>query len=73
MILNIIEFGAKIWYQGPEQQILNENLSSATDAPDIISQDFDNQIKHNRVTRIDILLLQFISSLLRLVTKPNGG
>ena len=73
MILDIIEFGAKIGYQGPAQQILSENLSSATDAPDIISQDLDNQIKHDRVTKIDILPPQFISSPLGLVPKPNGG
>lgn len=73
MILDIIEFGAKIGYQCPPQQILNKNLSSATDAPDTISRDLDNQIKHDRVTRVDILPTQFISSLLGLVPKPNGG
>lgn len=30
MILDIIEYGAKIGYQGPLQQILSKNLSSAT-------------------------------------------
>lgn len=73
MILDIIEFGAKIGYQGPPQQILSENLSSATDSPDIISRDLDNQINHDRVTRIDILPTQFILSPLGLVRKPNGG
>ena len=73
MIFNIIEFGAKIRYQGPLQQILSKNLSWATDAPNIISQNLDNQIKHDRVTRVDILPMQFISSPLWLVLKPNGG
>lgn len=36
MILDIIEFGAKIGYQDLAQQILSENLSSATDASNII-------------------------------------
>ena len=42
MILDIVEFGARIGYQGPIQQILSENLSLATNAPNIISQDLDN-------------------------------
>ena len=57
MILNIIKFGAKIGYQSLTQQILCENLSSATDAPNIIFQDLDNRIKHDQVIRIDIFLL----------------
>ena len=56
MILKIIEFGTKIGYQGQEQQILSKNLSLATNAPNIISWNLDNQIKHNWVTKIDILL-----------------
>ena len=49
MILDIINFGAKIGYQGLAQQILSENLSLATNAPNIIFQDFDNQIKHDEL------------------------
>ena len=73
MILDIIEFGTKIGYQDPRHQILSENLSSAIDVSDIISQDLDKQIKYNRVTKIDILPPQFILSPLGLVPKPNGG
>ena len=47
MILDIIEYGAKIGYQGPSQRILSDNLSSAKDAPDIISRDLEDQVKHN--------------------------
>lgn len=39
IILDIIEYGAKIGYQGPLQRLLSDNLSSATDTPDILSQD----------------------------------
>lgn len=52
---------------------MSKNLSSATDAPDIISQDLENQIKHDRVSQVDILSAHFISSPLGLVPKPNGG
>lgn len=70
MILDIIEYGG---YQSPLQQILSKNLSSATDAPDIISQDLENQIKHDRVSQVDILPAHFISSPLGLVPEPNSG
>lgn len=73
MILDIMEFGAKIRYPGPLEQILSKNLSLATDAPNIIFWDLNNQIKHNRVTTVNIFLTQFISSFLRLVPKPNGS
>lgn len=73
MILDIIKFGDKIGYQSPAQQILSENLSLATDAPNIIFQNLDNSIEYNRVTKIDILSTQFILSFLELVSKPNGG
>lgn len=71
MIIEIIEYGAKIGYQGPSQRILSDNLSSAKNAPDIISRDLEDQVKHNRVTQVDILPVHFISSPLGLVPKPN--
>lgn len=73
MIQDIIEFGAKIGYYGPLQKILSKNLLSAIDIPDINSQDLDNQIQYNRITKVDIFPIQFISSPLELVPKPNGG
>lgn len=73
MILDIIEYKAKISYQGPSQRILSDNLSSAKAAPDIISRDLKDQVKHNRVIKVDILPVHFISSPLGLVPGPNGG
>lgn len=51
--------------------MLSENLSSTIDALDIISQDPDNNIQYNQVKKIYIILFQFISSFLGLVSKPN--
>lgn len=60
--------------KGPLQRILSDKLSSATDTPDIIiSQDLENQSRHNRVSLVDILPAHFISSPLGLVPKLNEG
>ena len=72
-IFDIIEYGAKIGYTGPDQFIIGENLSSATEAPEIITKDLENQIVKDQVTKIDILPPKFISSPLGLVPKPKKG
>ena len=72
-IFDIIEYGAKIGYTGPDQFIIGQNLSSATEAPEIITMDLENQIAKDRVTKLDSLPSKFISSPLGLVPKPKGG
>ena len=72
-IFDIIKYGAKIGYTGPDQFIIGENLSSAMEAPEIITKDLENQIAKDRVTKLDILPSKFISSPLGLVPKSKGG
>ena len=71
-IFDIIRYGAKIGYTGPEQFILSPNLLSAKEAPDILTKDVEKQRDKGRLTRVDILPSKFISSPLGLVPKSNG-
>lgn len=72
-IFDIIQYGAKIGYTSPDQLILSQNLPTATEAPDIITKDLENQILKDRVTKLDsIPSFPFISSPLGLTPKPNG-
>ena len=68
-IFDIIRYGAKLGYTGPEQFILSPNLLSAKEAPDILTKDVEEQRDKGRLTRVDILPSKFISSPLGLV--PN--
>ena len=72
-LLEIIRSGVKIGYTGPPQKIIGPNLPTANDAPDILTQDLDKQIAHNRVTKLDTIPDAFISSPLGLEPKPDGG
>ena len=72
-IFDIIQSGARIGYTGPRQQILSNNLSSATEDSATLTKDLDEQIAKNRVTPVAIPWENFISYPLGLVTKPNGG
>lgn len=74
IILDIIKFGARVGYQGPKQTITSGNLPTADDAPEILTEDLELQIKHNCI----VCLYQtpppdFIFSPLGLEPKPNGG
>ena len=66
-------YGAKIGYTGPNQLILSKNLTSADEAPHILTQDLENQIAHHRLIKIDSLPPKLICSPLGLVSKSNGG
>ena len=70
--LDIIRYGARLGYAGPKQKILSDNLSSANDAPTVLSEDLQHQIRQGRVTKLDVLPEHFISSPLGLEPKPNG-
>ncbi len=73
ILLKIIHSGIKVGYTGPPQKILEPNLPTANNAPDILTQDLDKQIAHNRVTKPDAIPDAYISSLLRLKPKSDGG
>ena len=72
-IFGIIQSGARIGYMGPDQHILSENLSSATEDPTTLTKDLEKQIANDRVTPIATPWKSFISSPLGLVPKPDGG
>ena len=72
VILDIIKFGTKIGYTGPKQRILSDNLPTANNAPEILTEDLKMQIECDRVTCIDVLPEFFISSPLGLAPKSNG-
>lgn len=72
-IFDIIQYGAKIGYTGPDQFIFSKNLSSAKSAPDIITKDLEKQVASDRVTKVVSLPQQFISSPLGLVPKPRSN
>lgn len=72
-LLDIIRFGVRIGYSEPKQQILSCNLPTANNAPEILTQDLEKQIAHNRVTRLTSSPTAFISSPLGLEPKPDGG
>ena len=71
MALDIIRYGARLDYVGPKQKTLSDNLSSANDAPTVLSEDLQPKIRQGQVTKLDVLPEHFISSPLGLKHKPN--
>lgn len=71
-ILSIIIRGAKIGYCGPKQKIISGNLPSATNDPDTLTADLENQIAADRLTEVSEVGDHFISSPLGLAPKSNG-
>lgn len=59
-------------YCGPKQKIISASLPSATDDPDTLTADLENQIAADRFTEITEVGDHFICSPLGLVLKPNG-
>ena len=72
-LLKIICSGIKVGYTGPLQKIIRPNFPTANNAPDILTQDLDKQIAHNRVTKLDIIPDAYISSSLGLQPKPDSS
>ena len=72
-LLEIIRNGVKVGYTGPLQKIIGPNLPTANNALDILTQDLDKQIAHNRVTKLNTIPDAYISSPLGLEPKPDGG
>lgn len=60
------------WLPRTQAKILSDNLPGANDAPTVLSKDLEEQITHNRVTKLDVIPEHFISSPLGLEPKPNG-
>lgn len=72
-LIQIIEVGVRIGYQGPKVCILSKNLSSAEEDPDTLSKDLETQLQFDRITKIITPMEYFISSPLGLIPKSNGG
>ena len=71
-IISIILRGARIGYCGPRQKIISANLLSATNDPDTLTADLENQIAADRLTKITEVGDHFICSPLGLAPKSNG-
>lgn len=71
MVLSIIIRGAKIGYCGPKQKIISGNLPSATNDPNTLTADLENQIAVHRLTEVSKIRDHFISSPLDLAPKSN--
>lgn len=71
IILSIITRGAKLGYCGPKQRIISGNLLSATNDPDTLMADLENQIVADQRTELSDMGDQFISSPLGLAPKSN--
>jgi hypothetical protein len=71
-LLDIIVYGAKIGYTGPDQTILSRNLSSANESPTTLSADISAQFNKGQLGKLTSLPPKFISSPLGLVPKSDG-
>lgn len=72
-LLEIIYSGVKVGYNGPPQKIIGPNFPTANNAFNILTQDLEKQIAHNRVTKLEAVPETYISSPLGLEPKANGG
>ena len=59
-------------YYRPRQRIISSNLPSATNDPNTLTADLENQIVQDRLTEVSELEDHFICSPLRLAPKSNG-
>ena len=73
-IVGVITCGAKIEYIGPSHLLLSPNHPSASEAPDVLSNDLTKQMNAHRITRVTgTPTTHFVSSSLGLVPKSDGG
>ncbi len=61
-LLQIICSRVKVRYMEPLQIIIGPNLLTANNAPNILNQELDKQIAHNRVTKLNTIPDTYISS-----------
>jgi hypothetical protein len=73
VLVDIINYGAKIGYTGPDQTILSRNLASAQESPETLSADLHAQLKKGQLGQLAELPRNFISSPLGLVPKSDGA
>lgn len=71
-ILDIITYGAKIGYTGPDQFIISKNLISANNALDILTADLEQQISHHCLLQVKTLPSKFICSPLGFAPKLDN-
>ena len=73
-LINILDYGALLGYEGPDQRIVSRNHSTVNISPDDIKSKLEVDIAQSRIV---IALLnpsdRFISSPLGLVPKNDGG
>jgi hypothetical protein len=72
-LVDIIRHGAKVGYTGPRQCIVADNLTSAADAPEVLTADLHKQLAKGQLGQTADLPEHFISSPLGLVPKPDGS
>jgi hypothetical protein len=72
-LLDIITFGAKLGYTGPDQLVVSDNLASALLQPDDITSDIEKRIALLQIRRIDTVPSKYICSPLGLTPKSDGG
>jgi hypothetical protein len=71
VILDIIQYNAKIEYINSSQLILSENLIFVNETSDIITNDVNSQVEKDRIAQVNDVLEFFISFSLELVFKSN--
>jgi hypothetical protein len=72
-LLDIIAFGAKLGYTGPDQFLLSENLPSALFQPTVLSEDINKRIAAGQIRRLHCLPAKYICSPLGLAPKSDGS
>ena len=73
IILETIKDSIRIVYQDSDQVILSDNLLLVNKASEVLTEDLNKQIQHDKVIKVKLSLMhQYILSLLRLVAKLNS-
>lgn len=73
LLSDIITFGARLGYEGPEQFVLADNLASALEDPEVIDRQLESDLRLGRVTEVAVPDAPLIISPLGLVPKQDGG
>lgn len=73
LLADIITFGARLGYEGPERFVVADNLASALEDPDVIDRQLTTDLRLGRVTEIVAPAAPLVISPLGLVPKHDGG
>jgi hypothetical protein len=71
VILDIIQYDAKIEYIDFSQLILSKNLIFVNEASNIITNNVNSQVERSRIAQVNDVLEFFISFSFELVSKSN--